>query len=225
MVCARHLAAVAVARTLANTTGDPGFRRTVALSVLIGIIVAMISGAIGLPTAYALAKIPFRGKRAVELFILAPLIVPGIVVGVGLGVLFLRLGLAYTIPGVVLVQTVGTLPLTIRVLAAALEAIPDDLLLAARSLGAGPCRLAWHVILPLAWPGLAASGLLAFIGSLEEFDKTFIIGAPFVETLTIKLWSFLGGRVLRLPNAAVIAVVLLLPSVIVFFLAERFARA
>jgi ABC-type spermidine/putrescine transport system permease subunit II len=203
---------------------DPGVRRSIVLTLIIAICVTVLSGILALPTAYALAKIPFPGKRAVELFILAPLIVPGIVIGLGLGVLFLRLNMAITIPGVILAQTVGTLPLMIRVLSSVIESIPDDLLHAARSLGARPWQVAVYVLVPLAWPGFLAGGLLSFIGSLEDFEKTFIVGVPFVETLTLKLFSFVGGRVVRFPSAAVITLILLLPSVVIFFLAERFNR-
>lgn len=203
---------------------DPGIRRSIVLTLFIAVCVTVLSGILALPTAYALAKIPFPGKRAVELFILAPLIVPGIVIGVGLGVLFLRLNMAITIPGVILAQTVGTLPLMIRVLASVIESIPDDLLHAARTLGARPWQLAIYILIPLAWPGFLAGSLLSFIGSLEDFDKTFIVGVPFVETLTLKLYSFVGGRLVRFPSAAVVTLIMLLPSVVIFFLAERFTR-
>ena len=132
--------------------------------------------------------------------------------------------MAITIPGVILAQTVGTLPLMIRVLASIIESIPDDLFHAARTLGARPWQVAVQVLVPLAWPGFLAGGLLSFIGSLEDFDKTFIVGVPFVETLTLKLYSFVGGRVVRFPSAAVITLILLLPTVVIFFLAERFTR-
>ena len=172
-------------------------------------------------TAYALAKIPFRAKRAVEIFILAPLIVPGLIVGVGIGYVFFRIGLAYTVPGVILAQTIGTLPFMIRVLSATLEAVPADLIRAARTLGATPLKVGWFILIPLAWPGFVAGGLLSFVASFEEFEKTFIVGAPLVETLTVKLWATLGGKVMIFPNAAVVTFIVLMPTVIIFFLAER----
>ena len=193
-------------------------------SLLIGVAVTALTAALALPTAYALAKLPFRMKRAVELFILAPLIVPGIIVAVGIGALFFRLGLVYSIPGVILVQTIGTLPFMIRILTATIEGVPDDILHAARSLGAGPLQVAWHILVPVAWPGFLAGGLLTFISSFEEFEKTFIIGAPFVQTLPVILWTYLGGRVIVFPTAAVVTFLLLLPMLIIFFLAERVLR-
>jgi ABC-type spermidine/putrescine transport system permease subunit II len=205
-------------------TADPGLVKSIFTSLFISMVVMTLSGVLALPTAYALAKIPFRAKRAVEMFILAPLIVPGLIVGVGIGYLFFRVGLAYTIPGVILAQTIGTLPFMIRVLSATLEGIPADILRAARTLGASPLRVGLHIIAPLAWPGLIAGGFLSFVASFEEFEKTFIVGSPLVETLTVRLWATLGGKVMIFPNAAVVTFIVLVPTVIIFFLAERAMR-
>lgn len=203
---------------------DRGLVQSIGISLAISTIVVLLSAVLALPTAYALAKIPFRAKRFVEMFILAPIIVPGLIVGVGVGVLFFRLGLVYTLPGVVLVQTIGTLPFMIRVLAATIEGVPDDLVHAARTLGASPLGVARFVLVPLAWPGFLAGGLLSFVSSFEEFEKTFIIGSPAIETLTIRLWSTLGGKVMIFPNAAVVTFILIVPMVLIFFLADRANR-
>ena len=200
---------------------DRGLLKSIFTSLFISGVVMVLSAVLALPTAYALAKIPFKAKRAIEIFILAPLIVPGLIVGVGIGYVFFRIGLAFTIPGVILAQTIGTLPFMIRVLSATIESIPADLINAARTLGASPLRVARHVLVPLAWPGFVAGGLLSFVASFEEFEKTFIVGAPLVETLTVKLWATLGGKVMIFPNAAVVTFIVLVPTVIIFFLAER----
>lgn len=204
--------------------GNRTIVRALGLSVLIGAAVTVLTAVLALPTAYALAKLPFRMKRAVEVFVLAPLIVPGIIVAVGIGAMFFRLDLVYTIPGVILVQTVGTLPFMIRILAATIEAIPNDLIAAARTLGAGPAAIARYILVPLAWPGFIAGGLLTFVASFEEFEKTFVIGSPFVQTLPVILWTYLGGAGIIFPNAAVVTFILLVPMLIVFFLAGRVLR-
>src|SRR4029078_89555 len=97
--------------------------------------VVALSAVLAMPTAFALAKIPFRLKRLVEMFILAPLIVPGLIIAVGIGTLFFRVGLPHSVPRGILAQTIGTLPFMIRVLAATIEGIPADLIHAARTLG------------------------------------------------------------------------------------------
>jgi multiple sugar transport system permease protein/putative spermidine/putrescine transport system permease protein len=203
---------------------DTGLLRAAFNSTLIAIVVTFATAAIALPTAWAMARFPFRLKRFVEIFILAPIIIPGLVVAVGIGQVFLVLGLAYSIHGVILVQIVGTLPLMIRLMTAALETIPDELVHAARSLGAGTAGIVTHVILPLAVPGLLAGGLMSFIGSFEEFDKSFIVGAPVVETLPIRLYMYLDPYSMQLPLAAIVSFILLLPALIVFIIAGRILR-
>lgn len=193
-------------------------------STAIAIVVTLSTAAVALPTAWAMARFPFRLKRLVEIFILAPIIIPGLVVAVGIGRVFLMMGLAYSVTGVILVQMVGTLPLMIRLMTAALETIPDDLIHAARSLGAGTVGIVLHIILPLAVPGLLAGGLMSFIGSFEEFDKSFIVGAPVVQTLPIKLYMYLDPYSMQLPLASIVSFILLLPALIIFILAGRILR-
>lgn len=202
--------------------GAPGLIEATILSLFIATATTLLSAILSLPTAYALGRIPFRAKRSIEVFVLSPLIVPGIVIAVAVGELFFRMGLAYSIPGVVFVHAVGTLPFMIRILAAALEGLSDDVIHAARTVGAGPIRIGLHIVVPMVLPGFIAAGLLSFIRSFEEFEKTFIIGAPLVETLPIKLWSFLGGtKVVALPSAAIVTFLLLAPMLVIFFVAER----
>jgi ABC-type spermidine/putrescine transport system permease subunit II len=194
------------------------------LSLVVSVVVTAATGALAFPTAWALAQFPFRLKRLVEIFILAPVIVPGIVVAISLGEIFFRFGLAGTVLGVILVQIVGTLPFMIRILTATLEGIPTELIHAARTLGASPTVAVSRIALPLAWPGFAAGGLLTFIASFEEFEKSFMVGAPKVRTLAVQLWSYLGGEVLILPTAAVVTLILLTPMLVIFVLAERLGK-
>src|SRR5205807_6179663 len=120
----------------------------------------------------ALGRRQLRARRTIELLVLAPIILPGIVLATGLGSMFIRLGLSHTVAGVVLVQTVVLLPFMIRIVAATFEGVPQDLIDAARNLGASPWPLARDVLIPLVRPGLFAGGLFTFIGSLEEFVLT-----------------------------------------------------
>ena len=203
---------------------DEGVLGAALTSTLIALLVTAFTAIVALPTAWAMAKFPLRHKRAIEIFVLAPVIVPGIVVAVGVGQVFLLLGIAYTVPGVVLVQMVGTLPLMIRLLVASFETLPDELIHAARSLGASPLRAVWHIALPLCVPGLLAGSLLSFVGSFEEFDKTFLVGAPVVQTLPVLLYHYLDPYSLQFPLAAVVALILLVPVLVVFVLSGRIMR-
>jgi ABC-type spermidine/putrescine transport system permease subunit II len=203
---------------------DTGILGSLWTSLTIAITVTLATALIAMPTAWAMAKFPFRFKRFVEIFILAPIIIPGIVVAVGIGQVFLYFGLAYSIAGVVLVQMVGTLPFMIRLLSASFETLPDEMIHAARSLGAGRMSILRHIVLPLSTPSLMAGGLMSFIGSFEEFDKSFVVGAPIVQTLPIKMYIFLDPQTLEFPLASIVAFMLLLPVLVVFVIAGRVMR-
>ena len=72
---------------------------------------------------------------------------------------------------------------------------------------------------PSAWPPFGK-----LTGPISSFEKPFIVGSPVVQTLTIKLWTTLGGQVIIFPNAAVVTFILLVPVLLIFFLAERAMR-
>ena len=202
----------------------PELSHAFAMSFSIAALVTLLSLVLGLPSAYAIARRSLRHRRLIELIVLMPLMMPSIVLATGLGAVFMRIHLAQTVLGVALAQAIVIMPFTIRVLTATLAGIPQDVLDAARNLGASPTRVAWKVLLPLATPGLFAAALLAFIASLEEFILSFVVGMPAVQTLPMLLWAYLGGRSVIQTYAAVVALTLLAPTLIILFLAERLLK-
>jgi multiple sugar transport system permease protein/putative spermidine/putrescine transport system permease protein len=190
-------------------------------SFTIAVMVTVLSAVLGLPTGFAIGRRQLRLRRVLELLVLTPLMLPSVVLATGLGSIFIRLGLSQTVPGVVLVQTVVVLPFMIRIVAATLGGVPQDVIDAARNLGAKPLSLARHILIPMVAPGLFAGALLSFIGSLEEFILTFVVGMPTIQTLPILLWAYLGGRSSILTYAAVVSLALLIPTLIMLFVVER----
>jgi len=195
-----------------------------ATSLTIAPCVTLLCAMLGLPTGYAIARRVGRYRPALELFVLTPIMMPGVVLATGLGAFFMRFGLAQTIPGVILVQTVVVLPLMIRIVAATCDAVPADVIDSARMLGAGPLALARLIVVPLVMPGLVAGGLLCFVGSLEEFVLSFVVGMPTVQTLPMLLWAYLGGRSSIITYGAVVTLVLLGPTLLVLVAVERIVK-
>src|SRR5262249_15839585 len=173
---------------------------------------------------YAIARRTGRYRPVLELFVLTPILMPGVVLATGLGAFFMRFGLAQTVPGVILVQTVVVLPLMIRIVAATCDAGPADVIASARTLGAGPLSLARLILVPLVMPGLVAGGLLCFVNSLEEFVLSFVVGMPTVQTLPMLLWAYLGGRSSIITYGAVVTLVLLVPTLVVLLVVERIVK-
>ena len=179
--------------------------------------VTVVSFMLGFPTAYALARRPFRGHEAVKILVLLPILMPGMVIALFLGRILGALGLSQTFVGLILGHTLLAMPFMIRILTTTLESIPRDLIAAARAgLGA--------VILPLSVPGLAAGSIFTFITSIEDFNLTYVVGTPTFQTIPTVLFGALGYHFVR-TNAAVISIILLAPSVVLLYVAERWLKA
>ena len=192
------------------------------LSLLIAVIVVCIAMLLAIPAGYALAKyrIPF-GTLIMFLFLM-PNAFPQQPIFVNLLRIFTRIGLAGTLPGVILVHILVGMVFGVWITSATFRAIPPHLEEAARSVGAGRATAFFRITLPLAAPGLLASAVFVFITSLDEFTGTFFIGLPFINTLPMTLYSSSGYN---MQFASVIAVILLIPSILFMTLIQKVLRA
>ncbi len=192
------------------------------LSLAIALVTVAVGMAIAIPAGYALAKyrIPFGGL--IMFLFLMPNAFPQQPVFVNLLQTFTRLGLAGTVPGVVLLHILVGLVFGVWITSATFRAIPASLEEAARSVGATAARAFYRITLPLAAPGLLASAVFVFITSLDEFTGTFFIGLPFVNTLPLTLYSSSGYN---MQFASVIALILLVPSIVFMLLIQRVLKA
>ncbi|TXT44448.1 MAG: putative spermidine/putrescine transport system permease protein [Spirochaetes bacterium] len=187
------------------------------LSVLLAFFLA-------LPTAYALGRKKFAGKKLFMTLVLLPIIMPGMVVALFLSRVFTSFGLAQSFFGLVLAHTLMGLPYMIRVLTTSFEAIPQDVIDAAENLGATSFSKIKDIFLPMVRPGLLAGMVFAFTTSIEEFNLTFIIGTPTFETVPTILYSFLGYNFIR-TNASVIALIMMVPNILMLFAVERILKS
>ena len=151
-------------------------------------------------TAFVLARKRFPGKTLFDAAVHLPLVLPPVVVGFALLVLFGRHGLlgrllepfgvvfAFRWTGAALAASIMGFPLMVRAIRLAIDAVDTRLETAARTLGARAWRVFFTVTLPLAWPGLVTGALLAFARALGEFGATitFVSNIP-GETRTLPL--------------------------------------
>jgi len=188
-------------------------------SLTIALCVAVLAAAIGLSGGRALGLYRFRGKRVVELVLLAPVIVPAIAVAMGIQVLFIRYSLADTIPGVVLVHLVPTIPYVVLVMGAVFANYDVSYEEQARVLGANPLRVFLHVTLPAVLPGLIVAAFFAFLISWSEYIMTVLIGGGQVVTLPLLLFSFVGSD----PSvAAALSLFFIAPAIVLMVLTSRY---
>ena len=173
---------------------DPIIWQSLRSSVLIAIGVGVLSCVVGLLAAKELAWRDFRGKGVVLLLVLVPMIVPLLVYGLASYLLFRALGIPEGTFAVFLTHCIFGISFATLILYSRLLDFRRSLLEAASSLGAGPVRVFFEVLVPLAAPGLIAAFLLAFLSSFDEFIVAFFV-IGFGRTLPITIWSQLRGGI------------------------------
>jgi molybdate transport system permease protein len=164
---------------------------------------------VGTPAGYFLARRRFPGRAAALTLVELPLVLPPAVAGIGLLAAFGRFGLlgdelnalgirvGFTQAAVVLAVAFVESPFYLRGAVAAFEAVDDDLLAAARTLGAGPWRVFLRVALPLAAGGLGAASALALARGLGEFGATIIFAGSLqgvTQTLPLAIYAQFEGN-------------------------------
>ncbi|NOY08730.1 MAG: ABC transporter permease subunit [Spirochaetes bacterium] len=192
------------------------------LSLMIAVITVITAMSIAIPAGYALAKYKIPFGMFIFFLFLMPNAFPQQPIFVNLLDIFTKIGLAGTIPGVIIVHILVGLVFGVWITSATFRSIPPQLEEAARSVGASGIRTFFRITLPLAAPGLLASSVFVFITSLDEFTGTFFIGLPFVITLPMTLYSSSGYN---MQFASVIAIILLLPSMLFMMLIQKVLKA
>ena len=200
-----------------------GIVPAIATSYVLATAATILAFVIALPMAYAMGRWAFRGKELIRILMLLPLVMPGMVVALFLSRVFAAFGLAQTFHGLVLAHTLLGLPFMARLLSTSFEAIPREVSDAASNLGASEFAKLRTIYLPMVRPGIFAGAILTFIASLEEFSLTYVIGTPDYQTIPTILFGFLGQRLVR-TQASVVSLILLVPSLVLLFAADRMLK-
>jgi putative spermidine/putrescine transport system permease protein len=154
---------------------------------VVGAVVAL-SGLIGVPAAYALARRNFPGKPLVIVLFLLPMMIPPITFGIPLATVLYQAGLGGTLTGVILANLVPAVPFVVLVMIPFIEQIDPRIEAAARVFGAGTGRLFLHVLVPLLTPGILAALLLVLVRTIAMFELTFFVAGADSQTLVVALY-------------------------------------
>jgi len=184
---------------------SPAELTAIGLTLKVAVCAVALTLLPAIAVAWVLARLRFPGKAALDALVHLPMVVPPVVVGYLLLVLFSRSGpigdwllesfgvsIAFSWFGAALASAVMAFPLIVRSIRLSLEAIDPGIEAAARTLGAGRGRVFLTVTLPLAIPGVLAGAVLGFARSLGEFGATitFVSNIPGVtQTLPLALYA------------------------------------
>ena len=178
-------------------------------SLLLGSLSAAVATLLGVPAAFGLWRADFPGRRIVMAIILAPMVVPAIVVAVALLLAFGPRGLANTLTGLVIAHAMLGVPFVVVTVLASLSRFDPVLLRAASSCGADPWRAFFRICLPRIMPGVAAGGVFAFATSLDETVVVLFLAGPGQRTLPRQMFAGLNDEISLTVMAAATLMVLL----------------
>jgi putative spermidine/putrescine transport system permease protein len=187
--------------------------------------VMLVSGAIGIPAAYALARRHFPGKQIITLLFLVPLLVPPVTYGIPLATVLYKTGIGGTLAGVIAANLVPSVPFVILVMVPFVEQIDPRIEAAARVFGAGTFRLFIDILLPLLLPGALAALLLVLVRTIAMFELTFLTAGPTSQTLVVALYyAVFAAGVRAVQSIDAMAVVYMLTTLVWLIIALRFVN-
>lgn len=163
-------------------------------SLMLGAIVTFFCIIIGLPAAFAFTRLEFRGSELVVNICTAPLLLPSIVLGLAILMIFAPWGWLATWHGLVVGHLVVTLPYALRILMTGLDTLPRDIEEAALTLGASRLHVFWTITLPLLIPAIVGASALSFLVSFDEVVISLFLTGPTMKTLPVEMFNYAEQR-------------------------------
>ena len=203
------------------------FQLTPVLIVTFEIVftVVVISGLVGVTSAYALARRDFPGKKLIILIFLLPLLVPPLTYGIPMATLLYQAGVGGKFWGVVLANLVPAIPFVILVMIPFIEQIDPRIEQAARVFGASTTSVFIRILLPLLLPGMLAALLLVLVRTLAMFELTFLTSGPTSQTLVVSLYyAVFASGVRAAQSIDAMAVVYMITTLVWLVLALQFVN-
>jgi putative spermidine/putrescine transport system permease protein len=191
-----------------NLFTSDAWARAARNSFIVAPAATLIATVLGTLTAVGLARADFPGKGLLMSLLIAPMVVPIVVVGVACYLLFARIGLADSYTGLIVVHAALGAPFVVTTVVTTLQGFNHNLVRASLSLGAGPVQTFFRVTLPVIAPGVISGALFAFATSFDEVVVTLFIAGP--EQVTLPRQMFTGIRENINPTIAAVATLLIL---------------
>lgn len=188
-------------------------------SLVLALVVTGGALLLATPAALAISRGAFAGREAVLSLLTAPLLLPTIVIGLALLIIFVSHGLVGTWPGLIMAHLLVTLPYALRVLVTALGGLPAGIEDAAATLGAPPLQVFRLVTLPLMLPGAIAAAAIVFLVSFDEVVITLFIVGPQLSTLPVALYHYVEAR--TDPLVAAVSVLMVAFTLAIVLVLER----
>ncbi len=195
---------------------------TLLLSIGIAAASATLATATAALACRALCHFKWKGSNLLQFAALLPFIVPSTVFAMGIQVVFLQIGLARTILGVILAHSIVALPYAIIIMTDITRAAGTHREQAARTLGANTWQMIKSVTLPQLLPGIISSLSMCYVMSFSQYFLTLLVGGGKVQTFVLTLFPYLSGGDRTI--ACAYSMVFLVVTFSVFFIFELLLR-
>ena len=192
-------------------------------TLIIGVFTTLLTLAISVPAAHALARYRFRVTAIVVGSMLIAQILPAIVIANSLFLIYHKLGLLNSYPGLVIADASYGVPFSILVLRAFMLGLPNDVLQAARVDGATEWRTFVRIVLPMSRSAIITVAVFAFLNGWGDFiiALTLLSGSSF-EPLTLSIYSYIGEFSQNIGSAMALCVVGIVPAAVLLIAAQRY---
>lgn len=200
---------------------DERFLHALRNSLIVTLVAAVFSMVLGSLAAYSLARFRLPTTTWLAVGLLLARMIPPIVFVVPLFLLYNALGMRNSLPGLALVYTAFNVPFVVWLMRSFFEEVPVELEEAVLIDGGSRARAFWHVTMPLAAPGLAATAVFCVIAVWGEFLFALILTGPETTTLPIYLASFLTDRTVEWGGVMSTGVLVIVPLVFFGMLVQR----
>lgn len=191
-----------------NLFTSEAWSRATRNSFIVAPMATILATILGTMAAVGLARINFWGKGLLMSLLIAPMVVPIVVVGVSTYLFFAKIGLNDTYLGLILVHAALGAPFVLTTVLATLQSFNENLIRASLSLGAGQLTTFFRVTLPIIAPGVISGALFAFATSFDEVVVTLFIAGP--DQVTLPRQMFTGIRENINPTIAAVATLLII---------------
>lgn len=192
-------------------------------SLVVAALTTVASVVLGTAGAWLLQRYRFRGEGALRLLVGVPVMMPEIVMGVSLLVLFAAVAVPLGFATVVVAHVTFCFPFVLLVVQARLAGLDPALEEAALDLGATPLRAFWLVIVPCLRPAITAGALLAFTLSMDEVIVTYFTASPEAATLPLRIFGL--AKVGLSPMLNAISVLFVVATVAIVLVSERLQKS
>lgn len=195
--------------------GNEDWVQSLLLSFKVGVVTMICATVLGTLVSIALSRSSSKWVQSLYFLVMAPMLIPLIIVALVVYTFFMKLGISGTFLGMVIAHTIIALPFVIITVLGALQSFDVSIEKAAVSLGAHPFVAFLKVTVPIISPALFSGALFAFIASFDEVIISSFVSGPLVKTLPVKMWESL--RLQIDPTIAAIASILIAITTALFF--------